>query len=101
MDKKCFKLRVKVGSVIVSAKGDYTVTEIPDNALEKIERGCIWLGLTEDALPKLKALPEYRLNKIYELRKAQGFDDDSDLLLQALSSDETTSEEKKETKKKK
>lgn len=84
MNKKFFKLRVKKGTKIISATGDYTVSEVPDNALELLEAGSSWLQFTEDAAPALSKLTEQRLRKIKLLRQTQGFDSDVEVLDRAL-----------------
>lgn len=84
MNKKFFKLRVKKGTKIISAAGDYTVSEIPDKALELLEAGSSWLQFTEDAAQALSKLAEQRLKKIKFLRSNQGFTSDVEILDRAL-----------------
>lgn len=84
MNRKYFKLRVKKGTQIISPSGDYTVTEVPDDALSLLERGVSWLVLMPEAVEPLSKLPAARLQKLKTLRAAQGFTEDVELIDQAL-----------------
>lgn len=99
MDKKCFKLTVKVGTQIISSQGDYVVEDIPHNALEYLERGSTWLVLTPEAHEELKALPDERLKALITLRKLQGFEGDVAILEKALKGKEKSSVESRKSKK--
>ncbi|SDE68393.1 hypothetical protein [Riemerella columbipharyngis] len=84
MDKKYFKLRVKTGTKIISTKGDYIVSDIPDNALEFLEKGASWLVLAKEADVPLSKLEEPRLRKLKSLRATQGFSEDVIIISRAL-----------------
>lgn len=84
MDKKCFKLRVKPGTKIISSKEDFTVTSVPDDAFARMIGGSVWLGFTPEAVEELKSLPEERQSFLLKLRQSQGFEDDVKILEMAM-----------------
>ena len=75
MDKKCFILTVKAGTRIMSSSESYVVSDVPEDALERLENGSSW---------ELAALPEERLKKILALRQSQKILSDVDILEKAL-----------------
>ena len=84
MDKKCFILTVKAGTRIMSSSESYVVSDVPEDALERLENGSSWLVFTPEAVGELAALPEERLKKILALRQSQKILSDVDILEKAL-----------------
>lgn len=97
MKKDCFKLLVPVGTLIFSSAGEYYVEEIPEDALERISNGSVWLGFTEKAIPELAKLSEYKLKALLKLRTEQGFESDAKILEQALALQSEPAKPAKET----
>ncbi|MDD1553143.1 hypothetical protein FO615_06070 [Riemerella anatipestifer] len=83
MNKKCFKLTKPIGTLIVSSLGDYTIEGIPSNALELIEKGCLWLEFTSEAVESLSKLSNERLDNLKKLRESQLIDD-AEIINQAI-----------------
>ncbi|MCT3671987.1 hypothetical protein HZQ94_02130 [Elizabethkingia anophelis] len=52
------------------------ITEVPEDALELIEKGCTWLILKTDAVEVLSSWDKSRLEKLRDLRKQQGIKHD-------------------------
>ncbi|MDV3668213.1 hypothetical protein CMU39_09270 [Elizabethkingia anophelis] len=63
-----------------------TITEVPENALELIEKGCTWLILKTDAVEVLSSWEKSRLEKLRDLRKQQGIKHDVVVIEAALKS---------------
>lgn len=84
MDKKCFILTVKAGTRIMSSSESYVVSDVPEDALERLENGSSWLVFTPEAVGELAALQEERLKKILALRQSQKILSDVDILEKAL-----------------
>ena len=78
MDKKCFILTVKAGTRIMSSSESYVVSDVPEDALERLENGSSWLVFTPEAVG------EERLKKILALRQSQKILSDVDILEKAL-----------------
>lgn len=78
-------LSVPKGSVVRSGKGSiYTIKEVPENALELIEKGATWLVFKESAKEPLKKLSEERLVNIITMLKSQKRTRDVGILEMAL-----------------
>ena len=88
-------LNVPIGSVVRKVGGSYeTLTGIPEDALDRIEKGATYLRLNEDAISSLKKLPKERLLKILEIRKIQKIESDISILEIVLSEKESSKKEK-------
>lgn len=99
MDKKYFKLNVKIGTKIIRASGDYTIEGVPDDALTYYRNGSTWLGLKDDAVEGLQVLTETEIQTLIRLKKQQGFEKEVAILEKALKQKKKGT--KKETEKSK
>lgn len=77
---KYFRLTVSKGTKIYNKDGVTVLDGVPENAMELLEAGADYIRLNKESSELLKDWDKERLEKVLELRKKQGIDEDVDIL---------------------
>lgn len=88
--KEAIILSVPKGTQLRKGDGSTMIlNEVPENALDLIEQGAVYLMFKKEAKDQLKKLSKERLLKILEMRKSQGLKHDVSVLEMALAEKES------------